>query len=110
MESRRRGPSPLSRGSTPLSPPPQPESSGGRARRSLLPPPGRAARSGPGCRAPSPTVPSGRAPGRGPRGLGLGAGRRAGAGAERGGRGAPAAAAISAPRSRCPFMEMKDPA
>lgn len=63
MESRRRGPSPASKRSTPLSPPPQSESGWGWARLLPPPPPLGAAGSWPERLAPSPTVPSGRAAG-----------------------------------------------
>ncbi|XP_070234658.1 uncharacterized protein [Bos mutus] len=104
MESSRRCPSPLPPRSTPLSPPPQSETS------SLLPaPPSRPPRVRPP--RPSPAVPP--PPLSGPRLRelpGWGGVARGGEASRAGEAGAPAAAAISAPPSRCPFMEMKDPA
>lgn len=97
MESCRRGPSPLSQRSTPLSPPPQLEPGSGRAR--LLPPP-----------PPQPSLPERVGPPHPRPSLSPAAALRAGGGAARAAEEAGGArgAAISAPPSRCPFMEMKD--
>lgn len=106
MESRRRGPWPPFPALHPLSPPlgPSPAGLGAPAPSASAPP---SARSGPA--APSPASPGALRAGGARLGWGRGGAARGGGSWTRG-RGAPAAAAISAPRSRCPFMEMKDPA